>query len=129
MTTKFSTTIGPQTSHNQPQSLFPLIAYYTYSPQTITKEPKHYCSSSSPSTTEPVRQQYVYVNPNKKGPQSDYQAKPKSRLSKFMSRFQSPAVKATNSIREREREEEVKSGVTKTQVSDAGRSSNAWALS
>lgn len=95
-------------------------------------EPNQQDQPSSSSTTEqpePVRQQYVYVKANKKGPQPDYQTKPMSRLSKFMSKFQSPAVKATNSIREKGKEEDIKSGVTRTQVSDVGRSSNAWALS
>ncbi|KAK3314398.1 hypothetical protein B0H66DRAFT_568361 [Apodospora peruviana] len=90
-------------------------------------------SESGPSEPPPAgeegRQQYVYYKKNKKRPQPDTAPKEMSRLSKFMSKFQSPAVKATKSIREREEEEDRRLGITRTEVTDVGRSSNAWALS
>lgn len=53
---------------------------------------------------------YLYYE--RKGPGNpDAQPKPKSKLSKFLSKFQSPAVKQTNAARERERLEEERTGV------------------
>ncbi|KAK1835029.1 hypothetical protein QBC39DRAFT_182917 [Podospora conica] len=76
----------------------------------------------------PVRQQYVYVD--KVGtPNPDAQPKKKSKISSFFSKFQSPAVKATNAARDKVLLEQERTGVRKVQVTDTGRSSNAWALS
>ncbi|KAK0726363.1 hypothetical protein B0T21DRAFT_33206 [Apiosordaria backusii] len=44
-------------------------------------------------------------------PNPDYVAKPPSKLSKFMSKFQSPAVKATKAKRQAEIDEERRTGV------------------
>lgn len=73
------------------------------------------------------RQQYYYVEKSKKGPQPDYVPKPKSKFSKFLSKFQSPAVKATLDAQEKMKTEDIRKGVKTTQVSDVGRSDNAWA--
>lgn len=73
-------------------------------------------------------QQYVYVD--KVGtPNPDAQPKKKSKISSFFSKFQSPAVKATNAAREKVLLEQERTGVRKIHVADVNRSSNAWAFS
>ena len=77
---------------------------------------------------QPPGQSYVYVD--KVGtPNPDAQPKKKSKFSNFLSKFQSPAVKATNAARERELLKQERTGVRTVQVTDMNRSSNAWALS
>ncbi|KAK5655107.1 hypothetical protein OQA88_6006 [Cercophora sp. LCS_1] len=75
----------------------------------------------------PVRQQYIYTTQKKANPNA--QPKTQSKLSAFLSKFRSPAVKATTAIRDREDLEAERTGVVKNRVMDTGRSSNAWALS
>ena len=76
----------------------------------------------------PPAQPYVYIE--KVGtPNPDAQPKTKSKFSNFLSKFQSPAVKATKAARERELLKQERTGVRTVQVTDMNRSSNAWALS
>ncbi|KAK0702233.1 hypothetical protein B0H67DRAFT_393913 [Lasiosphaeris hirsuta] len=82
-------------------------------------------SNAEQSSTRP---RYVYVEKVSE-PKPDAAPKIKSRISKFMSKFQSPAVRATKAAREREQLEEVRTGVKKYQAMDVSRSSNGWALS
>jgi len=100
---------------------------------TYTQQPSRASADSLQEDAQkpkqpPALQQYVYVN--KVGtPNPDAQPKKKSKISSFFSKFQSPAVKATNAARERVLLEQERTGVRKVQVTDVGRSSNAWALS
>lgn len=90
-------------------------------------------TGSTASSVEEVKQQappartaYVYVE--KHGtPNPDAKPKEKSRLGKFLSKFQSPAVKGTTAARDRVKLEEERTGVKKVQVTDVDKSSNAWA--
>lgn len=59
---------------------------------------------------EPPR--YTYIERSGRAPNPDAQPKPKSKLSKFMSKLQSPAVRQTNEARERQKLEEERRGVT-----------------
>ena len=74
-----------------------------------------------------IPQQYVYIE--KRTPNPDAKPKSKSKIGKFLSKFQSPAVKATTAIHERAKLEQERTGIRKTQATDVARSSNAWALS
>ncbi|KAK0741556.1 hypothetical protein B0T18DRAFT_394134 [Schizothecium vesticola] len=100
---------------------------------TYTQQPSRASTDSLQEDVQkpkqpPAPQQYVYVD--KVGtPNPDAQPKKKSKISSFFSKFQSPAVKATNAARERVLLEQERTGVRKVQVTDVGRSSNAWALS
>lgn len=73
-----------------------------------------------------VRQQYVYVD-KIKAPNPDAQPKKKSKLSSFLSKFQNPAVRQSEAVRENRRLEEERTGVRTVQVTDVSRSTNAWA--
>ncbi|KAK4448775.1 hypothetical protein QBC34DRAFT_406708 [Podospora aff. communis PSN243] len=75
-----------------------------------------------------ARSQYAYVDKRIKA-NPDAQPKKKGKLSSFLSKFQSPAVKASTAIREREMLEQERTGVVKVSVTDTNRSSNAWVLS
>ncbi|KAK3356548.1 hypothetical protein B0T25DRAFT_536966 [Lasiosphaeria hispida] len=81
--------------------------------------------TSEQSLSQP---RYVYVE-KRSEPKPNIAPKTKSKLSRFMSKFQSPAVQATKAAREREQLEEVRTGVKKYQATDVSRSSNGWALS
>jgi hypothetical protein len=59
--------------------------------------------------TQPDR--YLYYKKTGRAPNPDAQLKPKSKLSSFLSKFQSPAVKKTNDARDRELLEEERRGV------------------
>ena len=72
----------------------------------------------------PPSLEYVYVE--RKEPRPDFTRKPKSKLSKFLSKFQSPAVKKTEQIREQELEEAEQTGVRKIQTHNAP--GTAWAF-
>lgn len=86
-----------------------------------TKQPE---GSGGPKPYTPQR--YVYYE--RTGvPNPDAQPKPKSRLSKFLSRFQSPAVKSTLAAREREKLEEERRGVKIYTPIAAPSGSKAWA--
>ena len=74
-----------------------------------------------------TRQPYVYVE--RTTPNPDAKPKTRSKIGQFLSKFKSPAVKATTAIRDREDLEAERTGVKKIQGTDVGRSSNAWALS
>ncbi len=54
---------------------------------------------------------YIYTKKTGRPPNPDAQLKPKSALSKFMSKFQSPAVRQGNEARDRELLEEERRGV------------------
>ncbi|KAK3987240.1 hypothetical protein QBC44DRAFT_331967 [Cladorrhinum sp. PSN332] len=59
-------------------------------------------------------------------PNPDYQRKPPSKLSKFMSKFQSPAVKATKSKKKQEEDEEKRTGVKTYTAIGAPQGSGQW---
>ena len=93
----------------------------TDTPTTLVGEdPK---TQQSPATRQP----YVYVE--RTTPNPDAKPKTRSKIGQFLSKFKSPAVKATTAIRDREDLEAERTGVKKIQGTDVGRSSNAWALS
>ncbi|KAK0614728.1 hypothetical protein B0T14DRAFT_528967 [Immersiella caudata] len=97
------------------------------------KEPSSRASSPTLNGEEKpeapaARSQFAYVD-RRITPNPDAQPKQKGKLSKFLSKFQSPAVKATNAIREREMLEQERTGVKKVSATDTSRSSNAWVLS
>ncbi|KAK4211343.1 hypothetical protein QBC37DRAFT_427113 [Rhypophila decipiens] len=94
-------------------------------PESVMSEATTLQAEQAPKP--PTTMQYHYVEQSKKGPQPDYVPKPKSKFSKFLSKFQSPAVKSTLAAREAKQVEDIRKGVKTTQVSDVGRSSNAWA--
>ncbi|KAH6853279.1 hypothetical protein B0I37DRAFT_348747 [Chaetomium sp. MPI-CAGE-AT-0009] len=66
------------------------------------------------TTAAPRREpgQYVYID-KRVTPNPDAQPKPKSRLSKFLSKFESAAVRQANAAREREALEAERTGVRK----------------
>ncbi|GAB1319529.1 hypothetical protein MFIFM68171_09739 [Madurella fahalii] len=71
-------------------------------------------------------QRYVYYE--RTGvPNPDAQPKPKSKLSRFLSRFQSPAVKSTLAARERQKLEEERRGVKIYTPLGAPSGGKAWA--
>lgn len=73
-----------------------------------------------------TRQQYVYVD-KIKAPNPNAQPKKKSKLSSFLSKFQNPAVRQSETARETRRLEEERTGVRTVQVTDVSKSSNAFA--
>ncbi|KAK0650006.1 hypothetical protein B0T16DRAFT_389951 [Cercophora newfieldiana] len=75
-----------------------------------------------------TRTAYTYVQ-SVGTPNPDAKPKTKGKFASFLSKFQSPAVKASTAIRDREQLEQERTGVKKVQVTDTGRSSNAWVLS
>jgi len=77
---------------------------------------------------EAARSQYTYIH-SQKAPNPDAKPKTKGKLGTFLSKFRSPAVKATTALRERELLEQERTGVKKVSATDVARSSNAWVLS
>ena len=75
-----------------------------------------------------ARPQYSYID-SRKTPNPDAKPKTKGKLGTFLSKFRSPAVKATTALRERELLEQERTGVKKVSATDVGRSSNAWVFS
>lgn len=57
--------------------------------------------------------EYVYIE--RKAPRPEFAPKPKSKLNKFISKFQSSAVKQTEAIRQHGQEEAERTGVRKIQ--------------
>lgn len=117
---------------NRPESV--LSEATTLTPEQQQQQQQQQASSqhepedqNAPGAAARRTLQYYYVEPSKKGPQPDYVPKPKSKLSKLLSKFQSPAVKATLAKQDQAKAEDIRRGVKTTQVSDVGRSGNAWA--
>jgi len=79
------------------------------------------------ATTYEDLHRYVYVS-ERVEPKPEAVAKPQSRFSKFMTKFQSPAVKATKAAHAREMLEQERTGVKKVQVFDSRMSSTSWAV-
>ncbi|KAK3299889.1 uncharacterized protein B0H64DRAFT_379369 [Chaetomium fimeti] len=71
-------------------------------------------TATNQTTTPPTREprQYVYVD-KRVAPNPDAQPKPKSRLSRFLSKFESSVVRQANAAREREALEAERTGVRK----------------
>jgi hypothetical protein len=81
----------------------------TTSSVTLAVKPDH------EKEKELVPERYTYVK--KTGPANpDAQPKEKSKLGKFLTKFQSPAVKKTNAAREKELLEEERTGTKKYTV-------------
>ncbi len=69
-------------------------------------------TATAPQTSEPKQpSRYLYYEKTGRPPNPDAQLKPKSKLDKLLSKFQSPAVQKTNAARERELLEEERRGV------------------
>ncbi|KAK4189453.1 hypothetical protein QBC35DRAFT_472672 [Podospora australis] len=85
-------------------------------PQDPSLPPSLASKTSSTTLTEnqgggsEIPDRYTYVERIGE-PNPNAQAKPPSKLSKFFSKFQSPAVKKTNAAREKEKLEEERTGV------------------
>ncbi|KAK4141803.1 uncharacterized protein C8A04DRAFT_30648 [Dichotomopilus funicola] len=76
-------------------------------------DPQTQPSTSNTTSDNGTLTQYIYTE--RVGPPNlDAQPKKKSKLSKFLSTFQSSAVQQTNAAREREKLEEQRTGVRKT---------------
>ncbi len=78
-------------------------------PDSNTTTPTETTKTNTPQAKEPER--YLYYKKTSKPPNPDAQPKPKTKLDKLLSKFQSPAVKQTNAAREREQLEEERRGV------------------
>lgn len=72
--------------------------------------------TNAPSSELPY---YTSTRPTGKAPKPFAQKKPQSALGKFMSKFQSPAVRQTTAARERELLEEERTGVKKVTTGSA----------
>ncbi|KAK4226560.1 hypothetical protein QBC38DRAFT_480088 [Podospora fimiseda] len=59
-------------------------------------------------------------------PNPDYKPKPPSKLSKFMSKFQSPAVKSTKAKKKEEEDEEKRTGIKTYTAIGAPQGSGQW---
>ena len=107
-----STNAQPTTNPNKPPSVHPTASSTTLAvnpdpPTTTTNQEKKY-------TPEP----YTYTK--RTGPGNpDAQPKEKSKLGKFLSKFQTDAVKKSNAAREREKLEEERTGIKKYTASGA----------
>ncbi len=84
-------------------------------------------SESDKSASPPGRQHYVYVEPTGKAPNPDAELKEPSKFKQFLHKFQNPAVRRTQEMRDQQKLEQERTGVRKVQVTDVARSSNAWA--
>ena len=100
---------------------------YTNNDQTTSHQTNPDQPPENTTTHEPG--QYVYVA-RRTTPNPDAQPKPKSRLSKFLSKFESSAVRQANASREEKRLEAERTGVHKRSVSvvpgNAGQSTGAF---
>ncbi|KAK4150398.1 hypothetical protein C8A00DRAFT_36994 [Chaetomidium leptoderma] len=75
---------------------------------TLVTKPEKAPESQEGSSEEPQR--YVY-GVRTAAPNPNAQLKPKSKLSKFMSKFESPAVRKTKAAHERQKLEEERTGI------------------
>ena len=100
---KMATPSTSETTTPTPPSLHSALSTTTLSKGTVTT------TTASQPTPQPER--YLYYKKTGRAPNPDAQLKPKSKLDKLLSKFQSPAVKRTNAARERELLEEERRGV------------------
>ena len=87
---------------------------YTNNDQTTSNQTITHQSPESTATHEPG--QFTYVR-KRTTPNPDAQPKQKSRLSKFLSKFESSAVRQANASREHKQLEAERTGVHKSSVS------------
>ncbi|KAL2151002.1 hypothetical protein VTH82DRAFT_6100 [Thermothelomyces myriococcoides] len=127
--TEPATTLRPTTSSSSLASTAkptPTIADSTISGQeTLRDEGSSAISAAAAGPARDTPPEYRYMaRKQPAGPNPDAQPKHKSRLSRFLAKFQSPAVQQANAARERRKVEEERAGVA-TQT-PAGAPAGSW---